>query len=545
MLNQQLHNYKIISLLGEGGMANVYLAENTSLKIHVALKVLKEDYVRNSNIRNRFLAEARNLAKMQHPSVIKVADLIDAGDIVAFAMEYIQGETIDDFVIKNGTLTEKSIKNVFNQILDAVDYVHNMGIIHRDIKPSNFMVTDSEIVKLLDFGIAKNKAENHTDYTKTGLSDQLGTPAYMSPEQIRSTSAVNEQSDIYSLGVLLWFLLKGKSPYSGFDSSIFDLQNKIVFEKLPLTNTKFDGIIQKATEKHLVKRYVSITELKSAFNRILKEPKVIDVSSTQQFGGGATAAVQKKSKLLFIIGGGTALLGGALAIIMMMMKDEVPDESQKIFTKEELKTYVCQNMNDITKYMKVDFVEDTITNSQCEGTNHIFIIQNSTIVEIKTEIINNPKNADDAEPEKEIINKPKNSDDAEPEEEINVPAPKKIKNMSKQEITSLKVGASVADEKGEFEVHGFEISVDNRKVISKLMILIENASENILRHHTVKTKQELGAIVQLYISKCPKLSKESLINHNVDNNSILKSSEKHMLNKGITVAGMVLEIPCD
>ena len=159
MLNQQLHNYKIISLLGEGGMANVYLAENTSLKIHVALKVLKEDYVRNSNIRNRFLAEARNLAKMQHPSVIKVADLIDAGDIVAFAMEYIQGETIDDFVIKNGTLTEKSIKNVFNQILDAVDYVHNMGIIHRDIKPSNFMVTDSEIVKLLDFGIDRLKSQ--------------------------------------------------------------------------------------------------------------------------------------------------------------------------------------------------------------------------------------------------------------------------------------------------------------------------------------------------------------------------------------------------
>lgn len=530
MINQQLHNYKIISLLGEGGMANVYLAENTSLKIHVALKVLKEDYVRNSNIRNRFLAEARNLAKMQHPSVIKVADLIDAGDIVAFAMEYIQGETIDDFVFKNGTLTEKSIKNVFNQILDAVDYVHNMGIIHRDIKPSNFMVTDSEIVKLLDFGIAKNKAENHTDYTKTGLSDQLGTPAYMSPEQIRSTSAVNEQSDIYSLGVLLWFLLKGKSPYSGFESSIFDLQNKIVFEKLPLTNTKYDEIIQKATEKHLVKRYVSITELKSAFNRILKEPKVIDLSSTQHYRVEATKAVKKKSTLPFVIVGFTALLGGALAITFMMMgKEEVSKDSTELLTKEKLQNYVCQNVNDIKIDTKVAIESDTIINSQCEGVNHIFIIEDSIVVEVYTENI---------------------TEKNEPATQITVgnneaPAPKKIKDMTKKEISSLNVGSSVADEKGEFEVHGFRIVVEKKKVKSKEKIVKDDASINILKHHTVKANQGLDAIVKIYASKCPKLSKESLIAHNVDKNSKLKNSEKQALNLGNTVAGMVLEIPCE
>jgi serine/threonine protein phosphatase PrpC len=267
----------------------------------------------------------------------------------------------------------------------------------------------------------------------------------------------------------------------------------------------------------------------SRFVHFNPKPKVIDMSSTQQFGGGATAAVKKKSKLPYIIGGGTALLGGALAIIMMMMKDEVPDESQKIFTKEELKTYVCQNMNDITKDMKVDFAADTITNSQCEGTNHIFIIEDSTIVEIKTE----------------IINKPMKSDDAEPEEEINLPAPKKIKNMSKQEITSLQVGASVADEKGDFEAHGYKISVDKNKVKSKDKVKVENLSVNILRNHTVKASQGLDAIVQLYISKCPKLNKESLINHNVDNNTKLKSFDKQTLNQGKTIEGMVLEIPCD
>jgi serine/threonine protein phosphatase PrpC len=267
----------------------------------------------------------------------------------------------------------------------------------------------------------------------------------------------------------------------------------------------------------------------SRFVHFNPKPKVIDMTSTQQFGGGATAAVQKKSKLPYIIGVGTALLGCALAIIMMLMKDEVPDESQKMLTKEELMNYVCQNMNDITKDMKVDFAADTITNSQCDGTKHIFIIEDSTIVEIKTE----------------NIIKPKNSDDAESAEEINIPAPKKIKDMSKQEITSLKVGASVADEKGDFEEHGFKISVENKKVKSKDKVKVENSSVNILKNHTVKAGQGLEAIVQLYITKCPKLNKESLINHNVDNNSRLKSADKQTLNQGKTIEGMVLEIPCD
>ena len=99
MLGSQIQNYKIISLLGEGGMANVYLAQHQLLVNNVAIKLLKEEYVQNSNIRKRFLAEARNLAKMSHPNIIKVTDLIDAGDIVAFVMEYIEGQTLEDFLI--------------------------------------------------------------------------------------------------------------------------------------------------------------------------------------------------------------------------------------------------------------------------------------------------------------------------------------------------------------------------------------------------------------------------------------------------------------
>ena len=172
MLNQQIQNYKIISLLGEGGMANVYLAQHQSLGNNVAIKLLKEEYVQHPNIRKRFLAEARSLAQMSHPNIIKVTDLIDAGDIVAFVMEYIEGQTLEEFLYKKGELSRTEIVSFFNQMIFAIEYVHSQGLIHRDIKPSNFMVTKSGQIKLLDFGIAKNTNEGAVDYSKTELASK-------------------------------------------------------------------------------------------------------------------------------------------------------------------------------------------------------------------------------------------------------------------------------------------------------------------------------------------------------------------------------------
>jgi serine/threonine-protein kinase len=138
MIGKQIEKYKIISLLGEGGMANVYLAEHETLGHKVAFKLLKEDFIHRPNIRKRFLAEAKNLAKMNHPNIIKVTDLIDAGDIVAFAMEYIEGDTLEEYLLNKGKLSDQVIKRLYDQMVLAVEYVHSQGLIHRDIKPSNF-----------------------------------------------------------------------------------------------------------------------------------------------------------------------------------------------------------------------------------------------------------------------------------------------------------------------------------------------------------------------------------------------------------------------
>jgi uncharacterized protein (TIGR02145 family) len=266
-----LTNYTIKQTIGQGGMATVYLAEDFKFQTNVAIKVLNKEFIHNDNIRKRFIAEARNMYKMSHPNIIKVTDLIDEGETVAFVMEYIDGETLKEYLDKKGKLSEKKIKALFAQMLEAVGYVHEQGLIHRDIKPSNFMITPKGQIKLLDFGIAKNTDTNSADYTQTGTTQNMGTPIYMSPEQIKSTKAVTLQSDIYSLGVVLWQMVMGKKPYNTNTTSTFELQTKIVTENLSLTNSSFDTIIKVATEKDCNIRYNNCNEIKFKLENLHKE----------------------------------------------------------------------------------------------------------------------------------------------------------------------------------------------------------------------------------------------------------------------------------
>jgi serine/threonine protein kinase len=263
MKNTIIKDYQVKSELGQGGMATVYLAHDIKFQTNVAIKVLNKEYVHNDNIRKRFIAEARNMYKMSHPNIIKVNDLIDDGDKVAFVMEFIEGETLKEYLECKGKLSDAEIKAIFSQMLDAVGYVHDKKLVHRDIKPSNFMINSEGQVKLLDFGIAKNTDTNSADYTQTGTTQNMGTPMYMSPEQIKSTKDVTLQSDIYSLGVVLWQMVMGKKPYDTNTSSTYELQNKIVTQNLSLTNTLFDSVIEVATAKELNIRFNNCKELKS------------------------------------------------------------------------------------------------------------------------------------------------------------------------------------------------------------------------------------------------------------------------------------------
>jgi serine/threonine protein kinase len=271
-------NYTLKSKLGEGGMATVFLAQDPKFQADVAIKILKKEFIHNEHIRKRFISEARSMFRMSHPNVIKVTDLIVEEDTVAFVMEYVEGETLKEYLERKGKLTDTEIREIFSQMLDAVGYVHEQKLVHRDIKPSNFMLDKKGKVKLMDFGIAKNTDANEAEYTQTGTGMQIGTPMYMSPEQITETKSVTPQSDIYSLGVVLWQMVTGKKPYDTKTLSNFQLLTKIITEKLADTKTAWDSIIHLATAKERENRYKSCTELKL---EVPLTSKVFEEESTQ------------------------------------------------------------------------------------------------------------------------------------------------------------------------------------------------------------------------------------------------------------------------
>ena len=306
---QHFNNYTIIKQIGEGGMATVYLASHNSLKHQVAIKVLNKEFVFNTNIRSRFIEEARKMVRMNHPNVVKVSDLIDEENSVAIVMEYVEGLTLKD-ILEQKKLNDTEIESFLKQMLNAVGYVHSQGLIHRDIKPSNLILSKNGNLKLTDFGISKALETGTSEHTQTSTAMSLGTPMYMSPEQVRSTKEVTHLTDIYSLGVVLWEMVSRIKPYNANTLSSFDLQLKIVQEDLPLTKTFWDKAIQKATQKDDFKRFQSAEEfllaienkevIENDFERtiipqkvILPKQKIIDIDKNQE------EKVKKKRVLAF------------------------------------------------------------------------------------------------------------------------------------------------------------------------------------------------------------------------------------------------------
>lgn len=255
-------------------MAEVFLAEDIRFKTKVAIKVLNSDFSSNSNISQRFITEARNLFRMSHPNVVRVIDLIEEEGKKAFVMEYIDGNNLRDEIERSKNVSPNDIRSWMPQMLSALGYCHSEGIVHRDIKPSNFMLNSRGQIKLLDFGIAKN-VEKNVGYTPTTTTHMMGTPMYMSPEQINESKSVDYRSDIYSLGVVLWQLVTGPPPYESHILSAFQIQLKIVKDALPATGSKFDVIIQKCTAKDPKDRFQDCQEIQSTFIHIFNNDETI------------------------------------------------------------------------------------------------------------------------------------------------------------------------------------------------------------------------------------------------------------------------------
>ena len=217
-LPSTIAHFKIVGLLGSGGMGRVYLAESANLRRQVALKVIKPGMASRSTLR-RFEQEAQVVALLQHPGIAQIYEAgtadTGAGPQPYFAMEYVKGAALNEF-IKKHALDVRAKLELFCRICDAVSHAHQKNVIHRDLKPANILVDETSQPKILDFGVARltdpGTAATNTLYTHAG--QLIGTLAYMSPEQVAGDpNAIDSRSDVYTLGVILYETLTGKLPH--------------------------------------------------------------------------------------------------------------------------------------------------------------------------------------------------------------------------------------------------------------------------------------------------------------------------------------------
>jgi serine/threonine protein kinase len=199
------------------------------------------------------------MASLNHPNITKVIDFDEQPQQLSIIMEFLEGMDLNQRIKNAGPLSEKEITAIFSQVLAAFQYAHEKGIVHRDIKPANIFILPNGHVKILDFGIAKLFGLGN-EMTQTGT--QIGTPIYMSPEQVKADKSIDHRSDIYSMGVTMFFAISGKSPYQSDTDSQFAIFTKIVNDPLPNLSdiSKYTPIVIKACNKNREDRFQSCTE---------------------------------------------------------------------------------------------------------------------------------------------------------------------------------------------------------------------------------------------------------------------------------------------
>ncbi len=251
-------DYLLLEQIGAGGMGRVYRAEHRTMNRHVALKVLSRDIASHPGLLTQFFSEIRAVAKLMHPHIVTAFDAGSIGDQHYLVMELVEGEVLADRIRRLGPMNSAEAASVIEQVGTALGYAHQMGIVHRDIKPSNLMLTENGTVKILDFGLAMlgKQAE--------GLANRkifMGTPEYMSPEQIENADLVDGRSDLYSLGATLYFLLTGGVMFSGDKMHVAVAQLRQTPEPLYVVrgdvDLRLDAIFQRLVAKSPADRYAS------------------------------------------------------------------------------------------------------------------------------------------------------------------------------------------------------------------------------------------------------------------------------------------------
>ena len=247
LVNKQIGGYKLIRRIGEGGMGEVYLAEQLTMHRTVALKILHNKWADDEEFRKRFLLEARAAGKLNHQNLIQVYDVNKYQGKYYFSMEFIDGVTVEDLIRHEGALPVEKVINICMQVCQALKYLATHNIVHRDIKPANIMVTKDGTVKLGDFGFIQSVWDS--ELMQEGTT--IGTPDYISPEQARGERNLDVRSDMYSLGASLFHMLTSKTLFQGSCS-------KVMRDHIETVPPKLDDL-RKDLPKDLVRMLTKMT----------------------------------------------------------------------------------------------------------------------------------------------------------------------------------------------------------------------------------------------------------------------------------------------
>ena len=266
--------YEVIKSIGEGGMANVYLAHDLILDRDVAVKVLRGDLAGDEKFVRRFQREALSASSLSHPNIVEMYDVGEDNGTYYIVMEYIDGKTLKQLIKKRGALTLSECIDIMVQLTDGIDQAHESYIIHRDLKPQNIMIQDSGEIKITDFGIAM--ALNNTQLTQT--NSVMGSVHYLPPEQASGKGAT-VKSDIYSMGILFYELLTGNLPFRGDNAveiAFKHIKNDIpsIRESNPSIPQSIENIVLKATAKNPKNRYNSAKEMHDDLLSALNEDRI-------------------------------------------------------------------------------------------------------------------------------------------------------------------------------------------------------------------------------------------------------------------------------
>jgi serine/threonine-protein kinase len=289
MIGKTIGKYRIVGQLGRGGAGIVYQAVDETLNRDVAVKTLNPDLA-NTEVMSRFRAEATILAKLNHPQIATIFELFRSENDLLMVMEFVRGETLDKLSERLGPIAPDRAAYLIDLILSALEHAHREGVVHRDVKPANVMVTSEGSIKIMDFGIARvlNAEQKTVDFRL------MGTPAYMSPEQVMGEE-VDGRSDLYSVGVLFYRLITGALPFTA-DTALSMLQRQIrdtptpVHVHRPSLPAWCETIVQRALAKTPADRFQSAEEFRDALGRATGPLPVADYAKTFAIAEGHAAA---------------------------------------------------------------------------------------------------------------------------------------------------------------------------------------------------------------------------------------------------------------